>query len=94
MGQQGWDAEVYGAPAMAVVEALVAIAAENVACGCGCTGVGAGAAAGTVVPVVREGDRAANDFDLEGIELLARLWAERKLPRDVAPEELAKLGWA
>ena len=92
--EQGWDAEVYGAPAMAVVEALVAIAAENVACGCGCTGVGAGAAAGTVVPVVREGDRAANDFDLEGIELLARLWAERKLPRDVAPEELAKLGWA
>ena len=82
--EQGWDAEdVYGVPAGAFADALVAIARENVSDGRGCTGVGAGAPASDVVPVVRDADEAVNAFDLEGIEMLAEIWAARKLPREM-----------
>ena len=81
--EQGWDAEVYGMPIMELVDALVAIACENVALGAGCTGVGDEAR----VPVLQTSDAAAT-FDLEGIELLARLWGNRRLPRDLTAEEL------
>lgn len=91
--EQGWDAEVYGVPMPVMTEALVAIACENIALGCGCTGIGEDAPASVTVPVVRE-TGAASDFDLEGIELLARMWAERRLPRDESARELAALGIA
>ena len=81
--EQGWGADVYGAPATAFADALVDIARENVASGAGCTGVGADAPASDTVPVVREADGDANAFDLEGIDQLAAIWRERKLPREV-----------
>lgn len=77
--EQGWDAEVYGMPVGALVDALVSIARENVELGRGCTGLGADASA--TVPVVRE-TGAASAFDLEGIQTLAELWGNRRLPRD------------
>lgn len=80
--EQGWDAEVYGMPVIEMVDALVAIACENIALGCGCTGVGDAVA----VPVVRESG-AASEFDLEGIELLAQLWGNHQLPRDLTRSE-------
>ena len=83
--EQGWDAEVYGMPIMELVDALLAIACENVALGAGCTGVGSEAP----VPVLQTTD-AATAFDLEGIELLAQLWGNRRLPRNLASKELGK----
>ncbi len=85
--ERGWDAEVYGAPVTEVVRALVAIARENAAGDAGCTGVGAHEPDAVVVPVVRETGE-ASAFDQEGIEMLAELWADRRLPRDLTAEEL------
>ena len=79
--EQGWHALVYGVPAFELAGALIEIARENVSSGCGCTGVDA-ADADAVVPVLREDER-AREFDREGIELLARMWSRRELPRDV-----------
>ena len=80
--EQGWDAEVYGVPVADFVEAMVAIASENIACGRGCTGVGEDAPASETVPVVREADTEANAFDMEGIAMLATMWQARRLPRE------------
>lgn len=80
--ERGWSARVYGVLATDFVDALADIALENVFGGHGCTGVGSDAPASVTVPVVREGAGAANDFDLEGIELLRDMWKKRRLPRD------------
>ncbi len=87
--ERGWDAEVYGMPVIELVEALVAIACENIALGKGCTGIGDDETAR--VPVLRE-DGAERDFDLEGIEMLATLWNARRLPRDESAHMLTSLG--
>lgn len=73
----GWDALVYGAPVDAFAKALLAIARENVA-------------RASVCGQAREtcDDRAARDFDREGIELLAELWERKQLPRDATAQEL------
>ena len=85
--EHGWDAEVYGMPVDVLVEALVAVACENVALGRGCTGLADDAPATATVPVVRStGD--ASTFDLEGIQMLAELWGNHQLPRNQAD------GWA
>lgn len=90
--EQGWDAQVYGMPVEALVDAMVAVACENVALGCGCTGIGKDEPASVTVPVVRE-TGPASAFDLEGIQMLAQLWGNRLLPRDETARELGnKLG--
>lgn len=87
--EQGWNAKVYDTPIVELVEALVAIACENIALGAGCTGIGDDEDAR--VPVLRE-NGAASDFDLEGIEMLATLWDARLLPRNESAHTLTHLG--
>ena len=81
--EHGWDAEVYGLPITQMVDALVAIACENIALNAGCTGVESPGS----VPVLQTTDDAMA-FDLEGIELLAQLWGNQRLPRDITAEGL------
>ena len=71
--------QVYGMPVEALVDAMVAVACENVALGCGCTGIGKDEPASVTVPVVRE-TGPASAFDLEGIQMLAQLWGKPSAP--------------
>lgn len=80
--EQGWDATVYGMPVTALVDALVAIARENVEHDAGCTAPDSAAADTIEVPVVRASG-VARAFDRESIDLLERMWSKRLLPRDI-----------
>ena len=80
--EQGWDATVYGMPVCAIVDALVAIARENVEEDAGCTAPDSTVADTIEVPVVRASG-VARAFDRESIDLLERMWSKRLLPRDI-----------
>lgn len=80
--EHGWDAEIFGAPVTAIVDALVAIARENIEHDGACTGLEVRDGAEATVPVVH-GDDEARSFDLEGIDMLDALWKKRTLPRNV-----------
>ena len=88
--EQGWNASVYGVPVGEMVRVLVAIARENIACGTACAGMPGGATGDVAVPVVRTTPE-ARAFDLEGIEMLAKMWRWQRLPRDTTAEELAPM---